>query len=183
MKVQDQKHLPEKQILWAVIDEKELSGEEQQHLAGCPLCRNKVGQFKEELQLFGQKANQAVPPFSKPVKLPDEKPVNVSHNAGWLPFFGAAAMVSFVVFFYFMGMKTMPTTNLATLQNQESLLEDESLMREISEMVEYPLPESLYELTGDSEVGFEEDFLQFVVPDIQNDFQSEIINQGGVKQC
>jgi hypothetical protein len=167
MKVQDQKHLPEKQILWAVIDEKELSGEEQQHLAGCPLCRNKVGQFKEELQLFGQKANQAVPPFSKPVKLPDEKPVNVSHNAGWLPFFGAAAMVSFVVFFYFMGMKTMPTTNLATLQNQESLLEDESLMREISEMVEYPLP----------------DFLQFVVPDIQNDFQSEIINQGGVKQC
>jgi hypothetical protein len=180
MKAQDETHLQEKQILWAVIDENELAGDEQQHLEGCPLCKKNVEQFKEELNELGQKARQAVPPFSRPVKLPDEKPAKASHNAGWLPFFGATAMAGFVVFFYFMGM---PPTKLATLQNQESLLEDEFLMREISEMVEYPLPENLYELTGDNGIGFEEDFLEFVVPDIQNDFQSEIIIQGGKKRC
>ena len=82
-----------------------------------------------------------------------------------------------------MGMKTMLSPTLTTLQNQESLLEDESLMREISEMVEYPLPENLYELTGEHGISFEEDFLEFVVPDIQNDFQSEIIIQGGMTRC
>jgi len=38
--------------------------------------------------------------------------------------------------------------------------------------------EELYELTGENGAGFDEDFLQFVVPDIQDDFQSEIIIQG-----
>ena len=183
MKVQNQAHLQEEQILWAVIDEKELAGDDQQHLLECPVCKRKVEQFRGELQEFGQKAWQAVPPFSRTVRLPSEKPATVSHNAGWLPFFGTAAMAGLLVFFYFMGMETMAPTKLTTLQSQESLLEDESLMQEISDMVDNPLHEELYELTGENGVGFDEDFLEFVVPDIQDDFQSEIIIQGGIKRC
>jgi hypothetical protein len=183
MKEQNSAHLQEEQILWAVIDEKELSGDDQQHLLECPVCKRKIERFRDELQELGQKAWQAVPPFSRTVRLPSEKPATVSHNAGWLPFFGAAAMAGLLVFFYFMGMETMAPTKLTTLQSQESLLEDESLMREISEMVEYPLSKYIYEITGENGVGFDEDFLQFVVPDIQDDFQSEIIIQGGTIRC
>ena len=78
-------------------------------------------------------------------------------------------------------------------------------MREIAELVEVPLPEDVYaitgdngtgftedlyeisgdngtdaaenmdEITGDNGNGFDEDFLEFVVPDILDDFQSEFI--------
>jgi hypothetical protein len=205
MKIQNHSHLLDKQILWAVIDEKELGGDAQQHLRECPVCQRKVGQFRGELQEFGQKAGQAVPPCSRPVKLTKDKAAARSHNVGWLPVFGAAAMAAFVLFFYFMDVETMDLTKLTSVQNQEILLEDVSLMHEISEMVEVPLPEGLYAITGGNEtlladdfyeideeigtgldgdmyeingdigIGDDEDFLDFVVPDLQDDFQSEFV--------
>jgi hypothetical protein len=172
MKVQKHTHLQEEQIIWAVIDEQELGGDDLQHLLACPDCKKKVAQFRSELQEFGQKAGGAVPPFSRPVRLPTENPAAVLHGNGWLPFFGAVAMASFVVFFYFMGLQNMASSQLITLQGQESLLEDESLMREIADMVDYPLSEDMYEISGDNGIDLDDDFLQFVVPDIQDDFQT-----------
>ncbi len=220
MKAQNHVHLQDEHILRAVIDDKDLAGPEQEHLRECSVCKRKVEQFRGELLDFGQKASLAVPPFSRSVRLPREKPAAVSHNVGWLPVFGAAAMAAFLVFFYFMGMETMAPTQFTTLQNQDILLEDESLMREIAEIVEVPLPEDVYAITGENGtgfvedlyaiiwengtgftedlheisgdngtgaaedmdeiigengIGFDEDFLEFVVPDIQDDFQSEFI--------
>jgi len=189
MKVQSHDHLQEEQVLWAVIDEKELAGDVQQHLLDCPVCKKKVEQFRDELELLGQKAHQAVPPFTRAVELPKEKSAAVSHNNGWLPFFGAAAMGACVVFFYFMGMQTMAPTQLTALQSQEILLGDEALMFEIAEVEEAPMFEDpydmsgengtgfdeMYEITGDDDNGFDEDFWEFAAPDIQDDYQSEFI--------
>jgi hypothetical protein len=205
MKVLNHEHLQDEQILWAVIDQNELAGDAQEHLRECPVCQRKIGQFHDELQDFGQKARQAAPPFSRPVTLPKEKQATISHTVGWLPIFGTAAMAGLVVFFYFLGMGTKVPTELASLQSQESLLEDASLMFEISEIVEVPLSEELYaiagandsgfaedlyditgdngtgftedlyDITGDNGTGFEVDFWDFVVPDIQDDIQSELI--------
>jgi hypothetical protein len=172
MKAKGYAHLQQEQIHWAVIDEMELAGDDQQHLRECPVCKRKVEQFRGELQELGQKAEQAVPPFSRPVWLPSEEPVRISRNSGWLPFFGAAAMAGLLVFFYFMSMEAIAPSDLATLQTQEGLLEDEALMRQISEMVENPLSEDMKEISGDNGIGFDDDFLEFVVPDIQDDFQS-----------
>ncbi|KPK35618.1 MAG: hypothetical protein AMK70_04970 [Nitrospira bacterium SG8_35_1] len=183
MKENNHNHLPEGQILRAVIDEQDLSGKEQQHLRECSACKRKVARIKDGLQAFGKKAGQAVPPLVRPVRLPSEKPARISHNAGWLPFFGAAATAGLLVFFYFMSMEAMPPSGLIPMQSQENLLEDESLMRQISEMVENPLSEEIYEISGENGVDFDEDFLQFVVPEIQDDFQSEIFIQGGIKRC
>lgn len=218
MKAQNHVHLQEEQILWAIIDEKELAGDCQQHLLECPACRRKAEHFRDELQELGQKARQAVPPFSRPVRLPAGKPAAVIRHSGWLPFFGTAAVAGLLVFFYFMGMETMAPTQLTTLQSPESLREDESLMREISQILDVSLPEDLYaiggdngtgftaglyettgdngtgvaediyeisgdngtedlydDITGDNGTGFDEDFLEFVVPGMQDDFQSELI--------
>ncbi|MFC1843992.1 hypothetical protein ACFLZ5_04305, partial [Thermodesulfobacteriota bacterium] len=103
------------------------------------------------------------------------------HKSSWLPTFGAAAMAGLVLFFYFLGMESM-SPGLTPYQSTELLLEDEYLMEEISEMVENPLSETLYEITGDTG-GFDEDFFQFMIPDIQEDLQSKYFNQGGIKQC
>ena len=172
MKVRNHDHLQQEHILWAVIDESELAGEYRQHLRQCPVCKTKVEQLRSGLEDLGEIARQAVPSYTRPVRLPSERVARISQNAGWLPFFGAAAMAGLLVFFYFMGTKTMIPSEFATLQSQESLLEDESLMRQISEMVENPLSEDMYEISGENGIWFDDDFLQFVVPDIQDDFQS-----------
>ena len=173
MKEQNHEHLRDEEVLWAIIDKKELAVDLQQHLLECQVCNAKVEEFREDLQGFGLKAKQAVPPFSRPVKLPAVKPSSAGHYGGWLPFFGAAAMAGLVVFLYFMGMKTLTPVQFTTLQSQEALLEDEALMREISEIVEYPLSKDIYEITGENGTGYDEDFLDFVVPDMQDDFQSD----------
>jgi hypothetical protein len=183
MKGQNCSHLQEEQILWAVIDGQELAVAEQQHLRECPLCKRRVAQIQDELQEFGQKARQAVPPFSQPVTVPEKKTAVSSHNTGWLPFFAAAAMAGFVVFFYIMGMETLTPVQLTPLQSQDSVLDDETLMRQIAELVEDPLSEDMYEVSGEDGTDFDEEFLQFLVPDIQDDFLSELIMQGGINQC
>ena len=90
-------------------------------------------------------------------------------------------MACLVLFFYFLGMESM-SPRLTPYQSTNALVEDEYLMEEISEMVENPLPETLYEITGDNEV-FDDDFFQFMVPDIQEDLQSEYLIQGGITLC
>lgn len=182
MMEQDQIHLQQEQILWAVIDERELGQDVYQHLQKCPVCKAKIEQYNAELLEFGRKALEAVPPSRRTVRLPCKRPAAISHDAGWLSFFGAAAMAGFVVFFYIMGIySTMPPGQLITTQSE--MLEDESLMQEISEMVENPLFNDMYEITGENGTGFDDDFLQFVVPDTLDDFQSEIYKQGGVWRC
>ncbi|MDX1775586.1 MAG: hypothetical protein R3297_03295 [Desulfobulbales bacterium] len=183
MKAEKSFHLQEEQIISATIDEKELSGEYQQHLLVCPDCKHKVVRLKDELHWFGQKAKEAVPPFSSAVRLPVPKPAAATPKNGWLPFAGAAAMAGLAVFFYFMGPATLDPGKLTIQQSQVYMLEDESLMREISEMVEYPMFEDMYEITGENIMGFDEDFMQFVVPEAQEDFQSEYILQGGLRVC
>ena len=183
MRVRNDAHLQEEQILWAVIDEQDLGEDAQRHLQQCQICKGKVEQFRDELHEFGQIASQSVPPFNRFLKLPAPKPAPAGHYSGWLPFFGAAAMAAFILFFYFMDMHTTPPPPVASMQSQENLLEDETLMREIAEMVEYPLPEDLYEISGEYENNFDDDFLQFIVPDTDDDFQSELIIQGGIRRC
>jgi len=183
MKSQEHKHLQEEQIIWAVIDEMELADADRQHLSTCLACRKKVDLIKEELQEFGENARRSVPPFTRTVTLPSEKPVAASGKTGWLPFFGATAMAGLVVFIYVMGMGNISPTQLTSLQNQEWLLEDEVLMQKISELVENPLYDEMYEISGENGIGFDDEFLEFVVPEIQEDFQSERNNQGGIKQC
>lgn len=184
MKGHNDAHLQEEQIIWAVIDVKELGEDTRHHLLACSPCQERVERFQAELQDFGRQAKEAVPPFSRTIKLPIKEPATRSQNAGWLPFIGATAMAGLVLFFYVMGgMGTVHQGKLAMNQSQEMLLEDEALMREISEMVEYPFTDDMYEITGENGSGFDEDFMEFIVPDIQDDFQSELIMQGGIKRC
>jgi hypothetical protein len=173
MKEQVQEHLRDEQIIWAVIDQQELAEALQQHLHECQLCKEKVDRFSNGLHEFGQKAKEAVPPLSHQIRLPAAEPSRVRDSYGWLPFFGAVAMAGLVVFFYFMGLKTVVPVQFSSVQSQESLLEDEDLMREISELVEYPLTEEIYEVTGKNETDYDDDFLDFDVPEMQDDFPFE----------
>jgi hypothetical protein len=170
MRKQNDEHLLQEQIIWAVVDEKELSEGDQLHLMGCQLCQGRASQLMAELQVFGERAKFSVPLLTKVPQMPAPERSTAKYRLSWFPFAGAAAMAGLVLFFYFMGINDM-SPELTTVQGPDGLLEDEYLMQEISEMVEHPLPEELYEITGDP-ADFDDDFLQFVVPDFQENSQS-----------
>jgi hypothetical protein len=50
-------HLQDAQVIWAVVDEKELSEEGHLHLMECRLCQGRVEQFKAELQVLAKGQN------------------------------------------------------------------------------------------------------------------------------
>jgi hypothetical protein len=178
---QNQVHLNEDMIVGAVIDDNELTGKQRQHLLECRFCHGKVEQFKSELQEFGENTRLSAPPLTKNIILPSDEPDPASYKSSWLPSFGAAVMAGLVLFFYFLGMESR-SLRFTPLQSPGISLEDENLMEEIFEMVENPLSDELYQITGDNG-GFDEEFFQFIIPDIQEDFQSQYYIQGGIKQC
>lgn len=175
MKEPHQEHLRDEDILWAVIDSKDLAEDAQYHLHTCSFCSGRIEQLRTDLEVFGDKARQAVPPLSQPIRVPAFRPVPVTKkNLGWLPYLGAAAMAGLAVFLYFMGLKTDTPVKYTTVQQQEVRLQDEALMREITDLVEYPLPGDVYEIIGVNVTDYdvEDDFMDFVVPDVEDDFQS-----------
>ena len=175
MKSSVQFHLDEEQINRAVIDEMDLPEKYRLHLAECEVCRKQVEQVKSELYLFGEHVRSAVPPMTKTVSLPVEESVPAGHGSGWLPSFAVAVTTCLILFVYFLGMENKPLqitdAQGPEVQPQEMTIEDENLMDQIFQLVEYPLPEDVYEITGDNGGDFDE-FLEFVVPDEQDDLQS-----------
>jgi hypothetical protein len=67
--------------------------------------------------------------------------------------------------------------------SQGDFVEDEILMQEINELIENPLPEDFSDITSDMIIGFDDDFLEFVVPDFTDDVQSYNSYKGGIKKC
>lgn len=163
-------HLREAQVIWAVVDEKELPEEDHQHFMECRFCQGKVEQFMAELQVFGKRAELSVPPMTKKLRMPAAEPATAKFRTKWMAFAGTAVMAGLVLFFYFIGMDAR-SPQLTMVPGPGNQFEDEYLMQEISEMVEFPLPEDLYEITGDA-ADFDDDFLQFVIPDLEEDFQT-----------
>jgi len=175
MKSPVQFHLDEEQINRAVIDETDLAEQYRLHLAECEICRKQVEQVNEELYLFGEHARSSVPPMKKTVSLPAEVPSPAGHGSGWLPSFAVAVMTCLILFVYFLGVENKPL-QMADVQSPEvqpleMTIEDEALMDQIFQMVEYPLPDDVYEIIGDNGGDFDE-FLEFVVPDEPDDLQS-----------
>jgi hypothetical protein len=175
MKSPSQFHLDEDQINRAVVDETDLPEQNRRHLVECQVCRKRVEQVRTELFMFGEHARSSVPPMTKTVSLPSDKSVAAEHSSGWLPSFAVAVMTGLILFVYFLGVenRTLQLTDIKNLEEQpvEMTIEDEYLMDEIFEIVEYPLPDVMYEIIGDDGEDFDE-FLQFAVPNDQDDLQS-----------
>ena len=175
MKERNKFHLDDEQISRAVVDETDLDNDWRRHLAECQICREQVDRLRSDLLLLGEYAGTTVPPMTKHVFLPVEEPAKGGRGFSWLPSFAAAVMAGVVLFVYFLGIETtlrkMPEVTGPDVWNIEFTLEDEDLMDEIFQMVEYPMPEEMYEITGDSSADFDE-FMQFVIPDEQDEFQS-----------
>jgi len=92
---QSKPHLEEDDILQAVIDDKDLSALQQQHLGECAQCRQRKAQLEQELARLGQLAERYAPKPQKRIVLAEQKIRSPLLN--WRIAFSAAAVVAVVL--------------------------------------------------------------------------------------
>ena len=170
MSTNQEAHLNEDQLLWALVDKTRLPDALQAHLAECPLCRGQKQRLENDLAELGEIAGRSVPKPQKRVRLP----MNLSasrkpHRWYWQTAMGAAVavLVIFSVIWWPGTGLFVPGTNtpVAAWDRQD----DEKFMAEVRVLTENDLPQVYLDISEGLDAGHSEDFIDFVVPSLDRD--------------
>lgn len=177
-------HLDEDQLLWALVDEAKLPPPLQEHLSTCPQCRAGKERFEQDLARLGQMAKRFAPLPRKRVSLPVKTRWSfIGWSWDWRACFGVAVTVALmiVIVWWSAPFRTTPGDSEHILVREMD--EAERLMTEISMLVENALPPVYLDICGRSDPGFDEEFMQFVVPSTESERVSYDSGRGGVVLC
>jgi hypothetical protein len=177
-------HLDEDQLLWAVVGEAEFPLPLQEHLSACPHCRANKESFEQDLARLGQTAERFAPLPKRRVSLPVEKPRGfIGWSWGWRTYVSAAVAAALVLVFVWWSPTTRTTPggngDIVALEMQEA----EQFMTEVSMLVENALPPVYQDISAESGAGFDEEFIQFVVPSVEDEPLSYDSGRRGVLPC
>ena len=164
-------HLTEKEIIQTVIDETDLSESIREHLYKCHICRSEKEGLGNQLTRLGNTAERLSPSPQKNFKLSQKDGLKVPRVWRWqwksLLAAGMAAAMIFVVLLY----KTPFPISQKDREEERAMefVQDEQLMVDISSLVENPFPEIYLDLSGESIPEVSEEFINFVIPVIENE--------------
>lgn len=177
---QEDTHLNKDQLLRAVVDETDLPASARDHLSTCPLCRTEKESFEQHLARLGQMVERLAPSPTKTVKIPVRESTQRHRSRYWnwrVHLAAGVAVAALIIVVYGSIMvKTTRETRLASLT--EEMWNDDRLMTEIGVLSENALPLFCLDISGESDPGFNEEFVEFVVPSIDGDVVSH--NRKGV---
>lgn len=178
------KHLTEKELLKAVVEEADLPASLHEHLKTCPLCHGEKARLEQGLTELGHMAERFAPSPSRRVEFLRARE-STSRWGSWfwnwrssLVAATAAAAMVVVIVYGSKSIKTSQEARLATLTQE--LWEDDLLMTEIQELSENALPLFCSDISGESYSGLDEEFVDFVVPSTEEDIVSR---KGGGVSC
>lgn len=170
-------HLNEEQIYKAIIDESQLLPSERDHLSDCSECRTELESFEKDLKLLGQTAERFVPLPKKRMVLYEKTGKNFLF--GQRPFFAAAIVILFFVITMHSDSIKLLFSNKTDIANSELYSED-ILMTEVNNLVENSLPAKYLFISDENNTDDDEDFIDFVVPSVDDDVLSGIKKGGNV---
>ena len=153
-------HLNEDQLIRAVVDEDDLPGPLQEHLLKCEFCCTEKERLENQLSRLGRMAESLTPLPGKRVKLPAERSSRNTWSQTWrrrslLAAGVAAAMIMTVVWW-----RTPYTISPGGDKAQWTW----EIFQE-----EHSLPLTYFDIAGESISGINEEFMDFVIPDIQDE--------------
>ncbi|MFO7666538.1 MAG: hypothetical protein R6V76_07970 [Desulfobacterales bacterium] len=170
-------HLNKEQIYKAIIDESELLSSEREHLSGCSECRAELENFEQDLKLLRQTAERFVlPPKNRMVF---HEKTGKNSLFGWRTSFATAIMILFFVITMHSDSIKLLFYNKTNIVNSEIYSED-ILMTEVNNLVENSLPAKYFFISDDENIDYDEDFIDFVIPPIDDDLLSGIKKEGYV---
>ena len=154
-------HLEEDDILQAVIDDTDLSVQQQQHLAECSQCRVSKERLEHELTRLGQLAERYAPKPQKRIIVAEQKVRWPLLN--WKTAFSAAAVAAVILIVW--GTVLIQNQQQGTIGNlAQDMVEAERLMTQIDMLVENALPQVYLDIIGETSLSLDEDFMDFLIP-------------------
>ncbi|CAN2039806.1 Zinc-finger domain-containing protein [Candidatus Magnetomoraceae bacterium gMMP-15] len=164
-------HLNEDQLIYAVIDENDLSAREYNHLKQCFNCKKRKDQFKQQLSSLGEMANSFVPARQKiyPVFQENRRKFRIFNT--WKPAFAAG----FAAILLFLGIWNIvyqtPSSEVMIAQLIQEMVEDQELLSEVIELEEYDF---YIDISGENLNTFSDEFMDFIVPVKENQDMSKV---------
>ena len=169
----------------AVVDEEDLPLKVRAHLSMCSECREKRDALAQDLTRLGQTAERMAP-------LPQRKVTIFAEDGGspkWWPWWGlrrgfivAMASVALVMVFS-LSVLLISTSENRMAKLQQEIWEDQILMNEIRSLEDNALPPLVLDVSAESNSAFDEDFMRFVVPVLDNESLSKVLATRGTLLC
>lgn len=176
-------HLDESWVLKAIVDPNDLSDSQKAHLETCNECTSRVEQIEGSLEQFGHQSRESVPKYDGRFVLPAEH-LKTGLNFHFIrPFYRIAipALVAVIIVVAVFFPKPDHTTQVASVP---PLVEDaEQLLSEIDLLIENPLPMGLQTMVSFTELDTDEDFMQYIVPNVEDDPLTNRSGKKGVRIC
>jgi hypothetical protein len=176
----NERHLGEKDILQAVIDDTDLSMQQEQHLVECPRCRSRKEQLEYELARFGQLAEHYVPKPRRRVTLVERNVRSPFFSRAFAYGLAGVAAAILVVWGTFLIRSHQQGSNGNLAQN---MVEAERLMTEVDGLVENALPPAYLEIVGETNLNMDEDFIDFLIPTTEDTHRISALAKKGLLSC
>jgi hypothetical protein len=177
-------HLNEEQFLKAVLNDDELPWQIREHLESCSTCRSEKERLETELAQLGRMSRDYVPPSTRPFSL---NPEGEGPKLKWLPDWrvcgGAAVAAGLVLLLFWVFPSQIRTPEKGPTMLADEVWESEQFMAEINGLVENALPPVYLDISGETDPGFDETFMEFLVPPIETESLSQEKKKGGSRLC
>ena len=177
-------HLNQDQILRAAIDPSDLSPGLQAHFAVCAKCQKGKDELEKTLERLGKAAMDHTPMSERPLAFPS-KTVRPSFPPVYRRRLAMSTVLAGLIAALFIwGFDPEPSNPVRTADNKpmDVLLSDE-LVTEISMMLDNIIPPTYQEIAAESELYFDDSFVEFVMPIIDSNPTTYMHDQKGAKLC
>ncbi len=178
------KHLAEAQILQAIVDLSDLSDDQQAHLRACTVCGAEKDRLERMLFQVGSMAKASAPTVIRRPVLPDKGPGFLQE---WFfelrPLVRIAIPALLVLMVVTAALVLKPDQNKHMAYVTEQMIDPEQLLSDIDRLIENPLPQELQTMISIAEIDPDEDFMEYIVPQTENDPLSNKQGKKGENIC
>ena len=158
-------HLSEDELIAALIDEKDLPPDRYIHLSECRKCASNKESLHQQLSGIGRKAARLTPLLSKKLYLPQAESKQRYRRRRYLTSaFGSA----FVIILVIMAAWWPGSSKTNKIDPGVHTQSDDTLLQQVSALIENPLPDTYREIADIAEPDMEEDVTDFIVPSVEN---------------
>lgn len=166
MNRESENHLDPERIIASMVDDRELSPREREHLSVCPACAAARARLASQLAGLSEQTERYTPLSRKKVVLPAEQPVNaMAWLMRWSLGFAAAVATVVIVTALLLG-RLFPggLQGVDEMKLASEAARDEMLLAEVRALENDPLPAPYSEIIPDPGVSLDEDFFDFLIP-------------------
>ncbi len=167
MELSPEQHLTYDDLLRTLVDESDLSTEQQRHLASCPGCQRQAEDLQYRYRRLGKMAHDMSPAPSRPFRIP----AGGSSESRWYFKPGVAVGVLGVLIFVFTVWWPQPGehTDGPSPMAEWSMEEETRWLAEVDALVDDALPKAFQQVAVVSEPILSKDLIDWIVPSIDEE--------------